>query len=132
MSMIPQFHTFFVAVFECCIWLEDLATENKNPPKLVFREVVSKFSLRLVPLVEHFVRQLWSTLLTYYSESGKIGKLVELLRFGVDEMKVNSVTSKKSSNGYKSCTKMISLKKLPKMISLQKLTKNVGELGKII
>ena len=112
--MIPQFHTFFVTVFECCIWLEDLATENKNPPKLVFREVVSKFSLRLVPLVEHFVRQLWSTLLTYYSESGKIGKLVELLRFGVDEMKVNSVTSKNRQMAIKVAQKWFHLKSCPK------------------
>ena len=36
---------------------------------------------------------------------------------------IGSVTSKKSQNVYKSC---------PKMIYLKKLTKNVGDFGKII
>ena len=43
-----------------------------------------------------------------------------------------SVTSKKSSNVYKSCPKKISLKKLRILTPLQKLPKNVGDLGKLI
>ena len=43
-----------------------------------------------------------------------------------------SVTSKKSSNVYKSCPKMISLKNLKFFTPLQKLPKNVGYSGKLI
>ena len=45
---------------------------------------------------------------------------------------VGSVTSKKLSNIYKNCRKMISLEKLKILISLLKLPKNVGDLGKLI
>ena len=45
---------------------------------------------------------------------------------------LNSVTSKKSPNVYKSCPKMISLEKLKILTPLQKLCKNVGDLGKLI
>ena len=43
-----------------------------------------------------------------------------------------SVTSKKSPNVYKSCTKVILLEKLKILTPLQKLPKNVGDLGKLI
>ena len=43
---------------------------------------------------------------------------------------VNSVTSKKSPNDYKSCPKRSSLEMI--LIPLQKLPKNVGNLGKIV
>ena len=43
-----------------------------------------------------------------------------------------SVTSKKSSNVYKSCPKTISLKNLNFFTPLQKLPKNVGYSGKLI
>ena len=43
-----------------------------------------------------------------------------------------SVTSKKSPIVYKSCPKMISLKKLKILTPLQKLPKNVEDLGKLI
>ena len=45
---------------------------------------------------------------------------------------LNSVTSKKSPNVYKSCPKMISLEKLKILTPLQKLPKNVRDLGKLI
>ena len=45
---------------------------------------------------------------------------------------VTRVTSKKSPDVYKSCSKMISLDKLKILTPLQKLPKNVGNLGKII
>ena len=44
----------------------------------------------------------------------------------------DSVTSKKSPNGYKSCPKMTSLEKLKILTSLQKLPENVGDLDKLI
>ena len=44
----------------------------------------------------------------------------------------SSVTSKKSPNVYKSCSKKISLEKLKILIPLQILPKNVGDLGKLI
>ena len=44
----------------------------------------------------------------------------------------NSVTRKKSPNVYKSCPKMISLKKMIDFDRFKKLPKNVGDLGKII
>ena len=43
-----------------------------------------------------------------------------------------SVTSKKSPNVIKSCTKMISLEKFKILTPLQKLPKNVENLGKLI
>ena len=43
-----------------------------------------------------------------------------------------SVTSKKSPNVYKSCTKMMPLEKLKILTRLQKLPKNVGDSGKLI
>ena len=42
-----------------------------------------------------------------------------------------SVTSKKSPNFYKSCTKLILIKKLKILTPLQKLPKNKGDLGKL-
>ena len=42
------------------------------------------------------------------------------------------MTRKKLPNVYKSCPKMISLKKLKILLPLQELPKNVGDLGKII
>ena len=47
-------------------------------------------------------------------------------------MLLKSETSKKSPNVFKSCPKMISLKKLTILTPLQKLPKNVGVLGKLI
>ena len=47
-------------------------------------------------------------------------------------LSVNSVTSKKLPNVYKSCPKMISLEKLKILTSSQKLPKNMGDLGKLI
>ena len=46
--------------------------------------------------------------------------------------KSTSVTRKKSTNVYKSCTKMISLAKLKILTPLQKLPKNVQDLDKLI
>ena len=45
---------------------------------------------------------------------------------------VSSVTSKKSPNFYKSCTKIIPLEKWKTLTPLQKLPKNAGNFGKII
>ena len=42
-----------------------------------------------------------------------------------------SVTRKKSPNAYKSCPKMVTLKRCLILITLQKLPKNVGDLGKL-
>ena len=47
-------------------------------------------------------------------------------------MYITSVTSKMSSNVYKSCPKMILLEKLKILTPLQKLPKNVWDLGKLI
>ena len=43
-----------------------------------------------------------------------------------------SVTSKKSTNVYKSCPKIISLEKFMILTPLQKLPMNVWDLGKLI
>ena len=44
---------------------------------------------------------------------------------------IDNVTSKKSSDVYESCPKLISLENFKKLSPSQKLPKNVGDLGKL-
>ena len=52
--------------------------------------------------------------------------------FCLHQIDGTSVTRQKSPNVYKSCPKMISLKKSKNLIPLQKLPKNMGDLDKLI
>jgi hypothetical protein len=84
---VEMLSTFFLSIFETSV---EMTGGN------VFQNVVDSFvvadagkPIRLVPIVDRFVRQLWSTFLLFYSLNKNVNKLVAVYMHGAVKLKVS-------------------------------------------
>jgi hypothetical protein len=84
---VEMLSTFFLSIFETSV---EMTTGN------VFQNVVDSFvvtdagkPIRLVPIVDRFVRQLWSTFLLFFSLNKNVNKLVAVYLHGAEKLKVS-------------------------------------------
>ena len=84
---VEMLSTFFLSIFETSV---EMTGGN------VFQNVVDSFvvadagkPIRLVPIVDRFVRQLWSTFLLFYSLNKNVNKLVAVYLHGTEKLKVS-------------------------------------------